>query len=439
MDTEQNLLVATRVLLTRFLVENPQFAGPRLETMPHDEVAAILQDIPLEAVTGVWNSFSPEFAADLAQRMPESWLLELIAVLQRNRAAKLVQLLDAPARTRLLAQMNPGVAAELQGLMAYPPDSAGFFMDTRFLTFRGETRVSEALEILRRKRARGSVSELRIVDDAQRLIALVDIKDLALADGDQPLHTIAHGITAFVYPTDPKDQIVQKLERFRVDELPVLDSEGHLLGVLRRSELIDALMQEVSVDIQTMVGASKDEKALSTHWFAIRKRMPWLQINLLTAFLAASVVGLFESTIAQFTALAVLLPVVAGQSGNAGAQALAVTMRGLALREISMSDWLWVARKEMMAGFWNGIAIALTCGVGVFIWSGEVVLVIIIASAMVIAMVAAGLAGALVPIGLARLGQDPAVASSIILTTVTDITGFFAFLGIATALLQATS
>jgi magnesium transporter len=156
---------------------------------------------------------------------------------------------------------------------------------------------------------------------------------------------------------------------------------------------------------------------------------------LLTAFLAAAVVGLFETTIATYTALAVLLPVVAGQAGNAGAQALAVTMRGLALREITLRHWLTVTLKEAQVGLINGMAVAVTCGIGVFLWSGSVGLVIVIASAMVLAMVAAGFAGAIVPIALTRLGQDPAQSSSIILTTVTDVAGFFAFLGIATMLL----
>ena len=183
-----------------------------------------------------------------------------------------------------------------------------------------------------------------------------------------------------------------------------------------------------------MVGASPDERALSTPAFAVRKRLPRLQINLLTAFLAAAVVGLFESTIAQFTALAVLLPVVAGQSGNAGAQALAVTMRGLFLREVSLRHWKAVLGKEAMVGLANGLAVAATTGLAVFVWSRSLPLVAVIMLAMVISMLAAGVAGALVPMVpmvLRRLGQDPATASSIILTTVTDVVGFFSFLGFA--------
>jgi magnesium transporter len=207
-----------------------------------------------------------------------------------------------------------------------------------------------------------------------------------------------------------------------------------LLGIIYHSTLIQAIHAEAMADIQTMVGASADEHALSSPVFAITKRLPWLQINLLTAFLAAAVVGLFESTIAQYTALAVLLPVVAGQSGNAGAQALAVTMRGLALREITLRHWFAVTFKEINVGLVNGVATAITCGIGVYLWSGSLGLVLVSALAMIVAMVAAGFAGALVPIALTRAGQDPAQASSIILTTVTDVVGFLSFLGSATAL-----
>jgi magnesium transporter len=162
--------------------------------------------------------------------------------------------------------------------------------------------------------------------------------------------------------------------------------------------------------------------------------LPWLEINLATAFLAAAVVGLFESTIAQFTALAVLLPVVAGQSGNAGAQALAVTMRGLALREISTRHWFRVLFKEMRVGVLNGVAIALTTGLGVLVWSRNVGLALVISIAMIVSMLIAGIAGSLIPIALTRFGQDPAQSSTIILTTVTDVAGFMSFLGIATLL-----
>jgi magnesium transporter len=198
-----------------------------------------------------------------------------------------------------------------------------------------------------------------------------------------------------------------------------------------------AVEEEFTADMQTMVGASKEEQALSPVSFAVRKRLPWVQVNLITAFLAASVVGVFENTIAQVTALAVLLPVVAGQSGNTGAQALAVTMRGLALREIRLGHWRRVSLKEGAVALINGVGVAITTSLGVYAWSRSVGLAIVIGTSMVISMVAAGLAGALVPLVLVAFKQDPAQSSSIILTTVTDIVGFFSFLGIATLLMSS--
>ena len=217
-------------------------------------------------------------------------------------------------------------------------------------------------------------------------------------------------------------------------DLLVVDIEGKLIGIISHAAMAHSVQEDAMADMQAMVGASKDERVLSSPFFAVKKRLPWLQINLLTAFMAAAVVGLFEGTIAKFTALAVLLPVVAGQSGNAGAQALAVTMRGLALREISIRQWACVKVKEVNVGLINGIVVAITSGIGVYFWSGSVGLVFVIAIFMLLAMVAAGYARAVVTIVLTRLGQDPAQSSSIVLTTVTDIAGFFSFLGIATLL-----
>jgi magnesium transporter len=230
----------------------------------------------------------------------------------------------------------------------------------------------------------------------------------------------------------PREEVVDIIEQYQLTDLPVIDAEDRLIGAVRYRNLMAAAEDEATVAMQTMVGVSKDERALSNVSFAVRKRLPWLHINLATAFLAAAVVGLFENTIAQYTALAVLLPVVAGQSGNTGAQALAVTMRGLALREIRVRQWPRVVFKEASAGFWNGVAIAATTSLGVWIWSGSEGLAGIIGVSMILSMVIAGIFGAAIPMLLTAARQDPAQSSSIVLTTVTDVTGFFSFLGIAT-------
>ncbi len=424
---------AVSALNLRFLLDYPGEAAQRLELMDSTEIAELLAAQPLHAVVPVWEQLASDVELAVIELLPEELVRHLLTELEPALAVALLSRLDEDQRQRYLKLVDPQVAAELEKLRAYPQDSAGQLMDPQIVTLRAEYTAHEALIRLRNIKRR-DVREIFVVDHTGLLEGRVQIQDLAMAAPDMPLDRLKRKIAAAVTDIAPREEVVELLERSDVNDLPVVDFSGRLVGVIRQSALVTAAQEEASLDIQTMVGASKDERALSKAGFAVKKRLPWLQINLLTAFLAASVVGLFEGTIAKFTALAVLLPVVAGQSGNAGAQALAVTMRGLALREISLRHWPRVVMKEIGVGFVNGLAVAATTAVGVYFWSGSVGLVLIISAAMVIAMIAAGFAGALVPIMLSRFGQDPATASSIILTTVTDVVGFFSFLGIATLL-----
>jgi magnesium transporter len=422
---------AVAALTQRFLLDFPGEAARELESMPANEAAALLAPHVLRAVVRAWEALAADFARAVLEHLPAELAHRVLAEAEPAASAAVLMLLEAEARERLLAPLDKEVARELRALASYPEDSAGRLMDARIIPLRVGMTVGEAIERLRNVRRRG-LRELYVVDDAGRLAGRVELQDIALAEREQPLAEIMHGVQAVVRDLDPREEVVDILQREPISVLPVVNQDGRLLGVIRQAKLMAAVEEEASVDIQTMVGASPDERALSRPLFAVRKRLPWLQVNLFTAFLAAAVVGVFESTIAKFTALAVLLPVVAGQSGNAGAQALAVTMRGLVLREISLRHWPKMVWKESAAGVVNGLAVAATAGLGVYVWSGQVGLVWVICLAMVVSMVAAGLAGALVPILLHRFGQDPATASSIILTTVTDVVGFFSFLGIAT-------
>jgi magnesium transporter len=424
---------AVAALNLRFLLDYPREAARRIEEMPAREVSEMLAVQPLHAVLPVWHSLATDVEQAVFTELPEQRAGELLGEMEPARSAALLNRLEEDEREHYWGLLNAQAAAEIRALMAYQPDSAGQLMDPRVPSFRGELTAQEALARLRRTKWRG-LSELYIVDEDGRLDGRVDIQDLALAEPGLMLTRIARKIADAVQDTAPREEVVEKMQQDAVTDLPVIDFDGHLVGVIRQAKLAFAVEQETTLDIQTMVGASRDERALSSAIFSVRKRLPWLQINLLTAFLAASVVGLFESTIAKYTALAVLLPVVAGQSGNAGAQALAVTMRGLVLREISLRHWPKVLIKEVNVGLMNGLAIAATTALGVYVWSRSFGLVLIISAAMVISMVIAGLAGALVPILLQKLGLDIAQSSSIILTTVTDVVGFFSFLGIATLL-----
>ncbi|MDX1404592.1 MAG: magnesium transporter, partial [Woeseiaceae bacterium] len=348
-------------------------------------------------------------------------------------ASTLLAQMQEEERQALLERLPESLRDELERLQQYDEDAAGRLLDRPYDTIRVDMTVAQALEVLRRSGAR-RLRSLYVVDRDNLLVGKVDMQSMAMAEPDQRLGEMLEDVEGSVLATAPRKEIVEQLERYRVDSIPVVDVKGRLLGVVRQQRIFDAIESVFTAGMQKMVGASADERALSSPIFSVKRRLPWLHINLLTAFLAAAVVGIFESLIAQFTALAVLLPVVAGQSGNAGSQALAVTMRGLALREIGIREWRLVLWKEVRVGLIDGIALAVTCGGSVWFWSQSVGLALVIGVAMIMSMVAAGISGAVVPIALTRLGQDPATASSIILTTVTDVAGFFSFLGTATLL-----
>ena len=418
-----------REFLSRFPVD----AARQLESMSPREISHVLADMPTPVLVRVLEKVTPGALETIVMELSGEQVASLLESLSISVSVPLLSRLDDDRVDRYLALLTEGAASELKGLLSFPDNSAGRLMNPRIVAFNHAIRVDNALEQLK---AQGmtTIRHLFLLNDEMQLLSQVDVRKLPLADGNALLSDLAVPVTTFVHAMDPKDEVMEKLDKNRVDVLHVVDVDQRLVGTIQGQGILDAMREDLVADLQTMVGASKDERALSSSLFAVRKRLPWLQINLLTAFLAAGVVGLFEDTIAQFTALAVLLPIAAGQSGNTGAQALAVTMRVLSLREITLRDWFRVVSKELAAGLINGIGIAVVCATGVYLWSGSTGLALVMALAMVISMTLAGASGALVPIVLKRFGQDPAQSSSIVLTTVTDIAGFMSFLGIATLL-----
>jgi magnesium transporter len=427
------VLPAVAALSRRYLLDYPREAARQIEKMPRAEAVNLLARQPTHALVRVWQAMTADAAAATLLALPREQARQLLTETEPAVAAAALAQFDDELRSQLIGQLDKQVADELRELVEYPENVAGRMMDPRVTPLRADITVGEALARLKSIRSRG-LRELFVVDEQMKLVGRVEIQDLAVTDDGKPLAEVMRPPLAVANDLDPREEFVERLQAKPITELPVVNIDGRFIGVIRQAGLLAALEQESSLDVQIMVGASRDERALSPPGFAVARRLPWLQINLLTAFLAAAVVGLFEGTIAKFTALAVLLPVVAGQSGNAGAQALAVTMRALALREITVRHWPRIVGKEAIVGLANGVAVAATTALGVYVWSRSFGLVLVCALAMVISMLAAGLAGALVPVLLRRFGQDPALASSIILTTVTDIVGFASFLGIATLL-----
>ena len=420
-------------LAQAFLNLHPGAAGAVLEQVDPDEAAQALLPLDLRHASEVLMRMNVDAAARTLRCMDDAWARETLIAADFVQAARWLAHLDDATSQRLLAELPQQSQRNIREALEFPPGTAGRLMDPRVTTFREDTTVDEALMRIRRSKNK-KITDVVLADDEGRLTGVVSLQSMVGAPDNAAMGSLADRDRPVVNPMATRDEVVDLLNRHALASLPVVDLDGQVLGILPYDTLVRAAQHAATDDLQQMVGAGKDERALSKPLFTVKSRLPWLLINLGTGFIAASVVGLFEGTLAKFTALAVLMPVVAGQAGNTGAQALAVTSRGLALREIRIGHWWRVCRKEALASFVNGSSVALVTALCTFLWSHSFGLALVIGVSMVCSMVIAAISGCSVPIVLTALKRDPATASSIILTTITDVSGFFSFLGLATLL-----
>jgi magnesium transporter len=420
-------------LAQAFLNLHPGAAGAVLEQVDPDEAAQALLPLDLRHASEVLMRMNVDAAARTLRCMDDAWARETLIAADFVQAARWLAHLDEATSQRLLAELPQQSQRNIREALEFPPGTAGRLMDPRVTTFREDTTVDEALMRIRRSKNK-KITDVVLADDEGRLTGVVSLQSMVGAPDNAAMGSLADRDRPVVNPMATRDEVVDLLNRHALASLPVVDLDGQVLGILPYDTLVRAAQHAATDDLQQMVGAGKDERALSKPLFTVKSRLPWLLINLGTGFIAASVVGLFEGTLAKFTALAVLMPVVAGQAGNTGAQALAVTSRGLALREIRIGHWWRVCRKEAFASFVNGTSVALVTALCTFLWSHSFGLALVIGVSMVCSMVIAAISGCSVPIILTALKRDPATASSIILTTITDVSGFFSFLGLATLL-----
>ena len=298
----------------------PAVAAAELEKLTPAEAATILKHHTGSPAAPVWERLAPAVAQRCLAEYSIAESAEVLGAIDPSRAAAIIMRLDADEQARLLAAVGEQARALIELVMSFPPGSAGAIMDPRVWHLRGSTQVGEAIERVRQVAPVPGRSAGRrlfyLVDEQARLTGIVEAQDMILAQSGDTLGQYARPVPAVAEVTMSNEEVVDLIDRHGLSSLPVVDSIGRLIGVVRYDSLVAATRAEASVDLQTIFGASKEESALSPPGFAVRKRLPWLQINLVTAFMAAAVVGLFEDTIASNAQLAVLLPVVAGQSGN---------------------------------------------------------------------------------------------------------------------------
>jgi len=424
-------------LVQKYFDNSPVAAAHLLETLTEKEAAQVLEALPAETATEAVRHLNEPFAADVLKMIPPDLVKEVISGLESERGANILLHLPADMRGDFLSGLESRKRRQIKELLTYPEGSAGRIMTTELLVFHSDVIVKDAVQKIRLLAQKNyPQSYVYVVNEEDHLVGVMNMRDMLLTEENTPLDSVMRRGVFTVDSFTDRETIADMLSSQRLFAVPVVDGQQKLLGVVRAEQLIGDVQEEATEDIQKMFGAGGDERVFSPIRFSLRKRLPWLHVNLLTVFVAASVVALFEDVIAKITVLAVFLPVVAGQGGNAGAQSLAVVMRGMVMREIPPQKVKQLILKETSVGLINGLVIGTVTAVVAWIWNGNPFLGLVIGLGMLVTLIVAGLSGAVIPIAMKALRLDPAQCSGIILTTITDVVGFFTFLGFA-ALFQA--
>jgi magnesium transporter len=406
----------------------PADVAPLLADLTHDEIrtviellfrqrraARVLRELPHEMLPQIFDAVTDQRIADVIARLEIDDLLELVEFIPEERREDVLSRLPAHRRD------------ELMKANLYPEASAGRVMTTAFTALDEKMTAQEAIDSIRSIGEEDeSILYLYVVDDQRCLRGVVPIRRLVAARPGRPVGELMIREPVCVRAEADQEEVADVVRRYDLLAVPVVDVDSRMLGVITVDDVIDVITQEATEDMYHLAGLSEQDRVFSPAHTSIRKRLPWMLINLITCFAAAWVVGLFERTIEQVVALAIFMPVVAGMAGNSGTQSLT----------LEFSSGLRAAMKELAVGLVIGLATGIaSAGVAVY-WHQSPALGLALFLAMVVAMAVSGLMGAAVPLGLKALRQDPALGSGVIVTTFTDVFAFFAFLGIATLLLE---
>ncbi len=422
----------SNAFINEVFAHNAETAVAIMERMPEDEAAALLCALPPQTAIHGIKQFQVSYVAELLKDAESGYLNAILTRLDTYRAASILMHLPEEKREAVSGLLPDKLKELIRELLTYPEHSVGRIMSTDFLSLQKDMTAQEAIDKIRAMaQKKKAFSYAYVIDDENHLIGVLNMHDLMIAPPNQPLELIGRKEVFSLHSFTELKEAAEEIAKRKYFAAPIIDSENHLLGIIKAERMIHGVKEDITGDMQRMFGAGGDERVTSSIGFSMRKRLPWLHVNLLTAFLAAGVVAMFEGIIAQITILAVFLPVVAGQGGNAGAQSLAVFMRGIIMREIPKKNIFPLILKEGKLGAINGAIIGFITALVAWVWYGNPYLGVVIGLGMLINLFVAGLSGASIPILMEKIGLDPAQCSSIILTTVTDVVGFIAFLGLA--------
>lgn len=429
---------------------NLEEAAAYLRTLPAADIAELIVHLPdpigasaLEGlsasdVSAVLEYLLPKGPDSLASvlTMPLDSLVPVLEKTSPGTSARLLRTFPDEQRQAVLERINDSEL--VRQLIAEEEETAGALTTTEFLALRVGMTVDQATTTIRRSPGLTQKFErLFVVDGEERLVGGLSFRDLLLANARTPLTKVMEEVPITVSSDTDQEECARLMERYHLEALPIVDEQRRLLGFVDLTDVLDVAEEEATEDMYQIVGLSGQESVASSVWVSFRRRLPWLSVNLLTVFAAASVVAVFEPTIARAAILAAFLPIVGGQAGNATIQTVTIIVRSIALGEVTGRNGTQVLIKETMLGLLQGTAFGLVVGLAGLLWTQDPRLAIALGVALALNMVAAGAGGVLIPLGLRRFGVDPALASGVFGTTTTDVLGFAFLLGLATVTLNA--
>ena len=411
---------------------HPSEIGHLIEALPSEQRGALVElmgdAFDYAALTEVDDSIRRE----IVEKITNEQIAQAVQELDSDDAVYILEDLPSQDQDEILAKLPFTERIRLRRSLDYPEETAGRRMQTEFVAVPPFWTVGQTIDYMREdKDLPDQFSQVFVIDPTFRLLGAVDLNRVLRSQRAVKIEDVMHETRHAIPATMDQEEAAREFEQYDLLSAAVVDENERLVGVLTVDDIVDVIQQEAEEDILRMGGVG-DEELSYTVLETSRSRVAWLMVNLVTAILAASVISLFDATIKQVVALAVLMPIVAGMGGNAASQTMTVTVRALATRDLDIYNAGRIIRREIGVGLLNGVIFAIVIGIIAWLWFDSSSLGGLIAAAMIINMIAAALGGILIPLLLDRLGFDPAVSSTVFVTTVTDVVGFFSFLGLAT-------
>lgn len=405
--------------------------GDVLEYLDHDERLALVRSLGDKFDYSALTEVDESIRLELMEALPNAEIARGVAGLDSDDAVAILEDLEEADQNEILSALPTFERLSLKRSLDFPEDSAGRRMQTEFIAIPPFWSVGQMIDYLRAERdLPDEFFQIYVVDAGYKVLGTVPLDRVLRSQRATSIESIMNTTLVLVDANDDQEEAARAFERYDLVEVGVVDDNLRLVGVLTVDDMVDVITEEADEDIKLLAGVG-DEDVSDTTLDTVRSRAPWLLVNLFTAVMVSLIIGLFNATIEQMVALAVLMPIVASMGGNAGAQTMTVTVRALAMRELEGGRLKRLIRREMVVGFVNGVIFAILIGLVTWLRYANLQLGIVIAMAMIINLVVAGTVGILIPLTLDKFKADPAIASAVFVTTVTDVVGFFAFLGIA--------